>query len=680
MADAVSDRTLSDLITGKQRASFPVGVARAAYGQGMGMGWGDEAEAWLRSKLGQGRYEDLLKQIRAEQAQFGKDYPITSGAAELMGGVTPGVAMMMLPGGQAAGAAQVGRSTLGTIARMSALGAGTGAISGAGSAEEGQRVGGAAAGTVLGGALGVATPLVIRGATSGGRWLRDKLAPSAERARERAADKMSRALSEAGLTPRDIPGRMQRDVQQGVPSVVANVDPALVDLAETVAQRSGRGARKVEDALTRQKQGSRERVYQRAQRELGGGNYYADEAALVKDLRSRADDVYEAAYAHGDVDDPRIVEALKNPQFQAFWNRARAIADTEAQAAKLRGEDPSKFALPELYKPSGKFDANGNEILELARLPDVRTLDYIKRGLDATIDLGFRGSSLSKAEASALRDLRNQFVNAIDENVPAYRAARQSYAGDMEVIDAMRTGFNEFNSLDHEQIASMVAKMGPAEKEAFRTGVIRNIYGSIMSPSQNINAAQRLIGSPEMQAKLQPLVDNPGQFRLFQAALEREAQLFGQANRVLAGSQTGKRRELQAAFEADEEGGGVVGAAVKGALGDFKGALGTIVSRVLGSNRFNEETANRLADMLMSREPTEVAAVVRFLEQRAASAVPAARAATATEAGAVTGLTSSAWPDPTLQGAPADIEAPGAESGIVEQMIQSGPSIDEPLR
>ena len=49
MADQRSNLTLSDLITGNRPVDPYVGAARAALGQGLGMGWGDEAEAWLRT-------------------------------------------------------------------------------------------------------------------------------------------------------------------------------------------------------------------------------------------------------------------------------------------------------------------------------------------------------------------------------------------------------------------------------------------------------------------------------------------------------------------------------------------------------------------------------------------------------------------------------------------------------
>ena len=653
------------------------GAARAFLGQGLGMGWGDEGEAWLRSKLGDEPYEQALKQIRQEYAQYAKESPVTSTVAEFAGGMAPAVGMMFVPGAQAAGAAQAARSTVGALARLAGLGAATGAVSGAGSAEEGGRTSGAVTGGTLGGVIGLGTPIALRSAKGAGSWLRERLAPSEAGISARAGEKLSGALKESNLTPQQIEQIMARDRLMGVPSTVANVDYALADLAEAVAQRTGKGTRKVEKTLTQQKTGARERTYQQVAKGLKPGNYYDDEARMVQDLRSKAGSMYDEAYAMGDVDDPRIVEALKNPQFQAFFAKARSIADTEATAAKLRGEDPSRFALPEIYNPTGKFTESGADILELTKLPDVRTLDYIKRGIDASIDSGFRGQGMSTAEASALRSLRKEFVNAIDENVPAYRSARQEYAGDMEVIDAMRAGLADFGKLDSEQVVKMVAGMSKAEKEAFRTGVARNLYGKVMDPSTNFNAASRIINSPETVAKLQPLFDDPAHFRLFQTAMERESQLYQQANKILGGSQTAKRSAMR---EALDESPGVGEAVANAVTGGFWPSLTSMAARVARSSTITPQVADKLSDMLMSKNPAEVASVVKFLEQYEKGLAPKAVKDTAVERGAVMGSTATVWPSPQV-----DEGQLGGMGGDIEQDIRTdkafstsapGPDID----
>jgi hypothetical protein len=461
---------------------------------------------------------------------------------------------------------------------------------------------------------------------------------------------MRQAVREAEMEPRDIGTRIAQDRQMRVPSMVANVDPRMADLAEAVAQRTGRGAGKIEQALTEQKLGARERTYSQVRGAMQPGDYYGDEQKLLAELRQKASTMYDQAYAAGPIDDPRINAVLKTPAFAGFFAKAKQIADMEATAAKLRGEDPSKYELPELY--DFIKDQAGNIVdMKLRTVPDVRTLDYIKRGIDATIDSGFRGQGMSTAEAQALKQLRNQLGAAVDDNVPAYQAARAAYAGDMEILDAMRIGMNEFGKMDHEQVAAMVSKMAPSELAALRTGVARDLYSKIMAPSGNFNAAQRVIGSPEMQAKLQPLFDNPGQFRLFKAAMEREAQLFHQANRILGGSQTGKRAQMRESLEDD----GAVGDTLRDIVtGGWWNSLTNATGRFIRSSDMTEETANRLADMLTAKDPADVAAVVRLLEQHDKLMAPKALKAGAAEMGLTTGTASAFWPAPA---APVEEEA-----------------------
>lgn len=610
------------------------------------MGWGDEAEAWLRSKVGDADYDQSLKDIRNQYARYSTENPWASGTAEFVGGALPGVAMMMVPGGQVAGAAQLSRSTGATLARMGLLGAGTGAVAGAGSATEGSRVGGALGGAAIGGVTGVAIPVATRGGVKAKDWLMERLNPSEARIANIASRKMNRALSEDDLKPSDIEAKILADRALGVPSLVANTSPGTARLAEAVAQRTGKGASKVEHTLTGQKVGARERTHQQVVKGLHPGEYYADEQKLIDDLRTKAKTMYDDAYSFGEVSDPRIMEVLNTPVFKQFFGKARAISSMEASAAKLRGEDPSQYLLRDIYTAGPIDPATGVQDMALTTFPDVRTLDYIKRGIDATIDSGFRGQGMSTAEASAMRQLRNMFVGAIDENVPSYKAARTAYAGDLEIKDALHAGMNEFNKLDHEQVIKMVAGMTPGEKDAFRTGVSRHLYSRIMDPSGNFNAAQRIIGSPETQSKLQPLFDNPGQYRLFKAALERESQLFHQANRILGGSQTAQRQQMQGVLEGDE---GVGAAAADMVTGGMWNSLTNLVGRTLRGTNVTEPTANKLADMLMSSNPTEVAAVVKLLEQGAAKSAQRALHAGATEAGMITGTMSAGWPAPIEQ-------------------------------
>jgi len=635
-------------------------TARAVLGQGLGMGWGDEAEAWLRSKMGNESYETVLPKIRSEYGQYAKEYPITQGVSEFVGGAAPGIGMMMIPGMQPAG-----------LMRLGALGAASGAVSGAGSATEGNRASGAGGGALIGGGLGVGLPIALRAAGGAGKWLRERLFSTPEVVQNRALEKMNDAMRQAKVNPRDVQAQMAQDRAMGVPSVMANANPALRDLAEAVAQRAGAGSNAIEKQLTTQRLGAKGRVKAQTTAALKPIDYYGMEDSLTAQLRNNAKGLYDKAYAHGDVDDPRIVEVLKNPKFKAFFDKARGIADTEAQTAKLKGEDPLKFALPEIYKPSGRFDASGAEILDLVKLPDVRTLDYIKRGIDATIDSGFRGQGMSTAEASALRDLRKQFVNAIDENVPDYKIARKTYAGDLETLDALRMGRKEFKDLDPEQVKKMVDAMSSGEKDAFRTGVARYIYGTIGKQSNEPNMAQRIIGPEDMQEKLAMLFDNPADFELYKAALMRESQLYTESNKILGGAQTAKRLDLKASLDEDT---GMIESAATAATGNFDGALSSLVMGAIRSGQMSKARAEKMAEMLMAKDPNDVAAAVQMIEAYAAKQAPKQFRATLGEAGTVTGASTAIYPAPAPAPTAFDIISPTAD---IERALENRGSIED---
>lgn len=652
---------------------------RALLGQGLGMGWGDEAEAWLRSKVGKRTYEQELADINREYADYASRHGFIAPAAEFAGGVLPMVASYFLPGGQAAAPVTTAR-TAGALSRLASnplvrgtvTGATTGAVSGAGSAEPGKRVQGAAIGTGVGTVVGAGAPVVIRGGGAGLSWLRDRLLPTEESARRGAAERVNRALGQAregaGMTPQEAARVVEADRVRGIPSTMANVDPALVDLAETAAQRSGAGARRIEGELGRQSQGARERVMQRSRQAISGRNFYDDEVRMVEDLRNQARTLYDDAYAFGPVQDGRIQEILNTPQFRSFYDRARGIAENERMAARLRGEDTSRFDLPEIYT----VDPAGNAVLQA--VPDVRTLDYIKRGIDATIEAGYQGQGMSTAEANALRQLRREYVNAIDRatvdpqtGVSAYAQARRQYAGDMEVLDALRAGRNDFNRMDHEEIVNLFRDMGQAERDAFRSGAVRSVYSRIMDPAQNVNAAQRLVGSPEYAAKLQAIFESPAQFNLFRSALEREAQMFQQSNRILGGAATARRTQAREAFE---EGSPVSGVVADTLTSSFGNSLTNLVARVLRSATITDDIANEVSRLLMSSNPTEVAAAVRLLEDYGQRAVTGAARLNRAETGAIMGTMTAIPP------APPTSESPDIESAVRNRSAVAGPDIE----
>ena len=122
-------------------------IGRVGVGQGLMMGYGDEAEAYTRSLLPGGRsYEEELADVRKKVETTQRERPIAATTAEVGGSLAPTVAALAaIPftgGGSApAAAANVARTgtLLGNIARGglrgSAIGGAQGVVEGFGKGE-----------------------------------------------------------------------------------------------------------------------------------------------------------------------------------------------------------------------------------------------------------------------------------------------------------------------------------------------------------------------------------------------------------------------------------------------------------------------------------------------------------------------------------------------------------------
>jgi hypothetical protein len=569
------------------------------------MGWGDEGEAWLRSKLANEDYGTTLAEINKKYSKYKEEYPVSSTALEFGGAAIPAVGAMLLgpETGGAAPAAFLKTLYNSPYARNAMLtGPLTGSIQGAGMAAPEDRGLGFAEGAVLGGVTGAAMPLITRTGVGAFNWLRDRLAPSEALVAHRATGKVSEAMKEDEITPRQVNRTTMYDYARGIPSTIANASPSLVHLAETVAQRSGPSGRLVEEVLGEQKAGARERVYQRARNEISGGNYYEDSRKLADELSAKAQPLYDTAYEHGIVDNPEVLKYLKLPQFQ------EAMGATK----KLFAADGRDFPVEDV------FDEAGVKIGEKIT-PDVETLDNLKQGLDSLIEAQTDATTgkVTKLGRTYIKK-KNEFLSALDEEVPAYKEARRVYAGDKEVINAMEAGYKDFSHLDHEEVQQLVGDMSQAEKEAFKTGVVRNIHSIIMDPTNNMNAAAKVIQSPETQKSLSVLFDSPAQFDLFKSALLRESQLYNQANQIMGGAQTGRRIQARERFEQEPS---LTSAITEAATGTgFGSSLVNLAKNVARSSVMPDKIAHKVSELLMSKDPHEVAAAVKALEDYNAKA------------------------------------------------------------
>jgi hypothetical protein len=642
------------------------------------MGWGDEAEAYARSLIGGSDYNKELAAINKDYGQFAQEHPITVPLTEFAGGMLPVAASYLLTpatgGGSAPAAVATTARSVGALGKLAQgiramkavtppivktaiksglVGGVTGGIAGAGSAEQGEGVSGGISGGLIGGTLGTAAPLALRGVGTAAHWAGERFTPTATKMERAAAKRINEALTRSKLTAKEAGEIVNRDVANEIPVTLGNVSEPMVNLTGAAAQRAGLGEEIVAKKIGEQIYGggatpsSRQRVYRRTKKALGDEDY-ANLEVMKTNRRLEADPLYEKAYEFGEVNDPKINRLLDSPQFKEYYDRAKNIAATHALS-----EEPgsTKYLMKEIYEvtPEGKLIRKG--------LPDVRTLDLIKRGLDAKINTRFLGEGMDPDEAAALVKLRNTFKKSIDKatevnGVSDYAIARQKYAGDSEVMDAFELGKDKFGQMRRQDVETAISQMTPAEQDAFNTGVMDYIYKRVIAPSGNINAPQRILG--EMADKISPLFDSPEKFKLFVAATTREGQLLANATKISGNSATMRRALANQSFEDNS---GIGEALTDLVTGGPMHALGMGVMRLARQGNITDSMAGKMSEMLMSSKPEEVAAAVKILENYGTQSTKVS--ARLSKAGNLVagGLGVSAQPAPSVERKPRNIEA-----------------------
>jgi len=602
-----------------------------AVGQGLGLGFGDEAIARVRAKMEGRPYEDVVKEEREAYQRFQEKNPFVALGTELVSGAIPTVGMAMIPGagtpGAVMGASRMGMAAsklsqympkfmTGSMGRAAGAGATTGAIAGAGSETEGNRASGALSGGTTGAVLGPAVAKTIQVGGQGVKAVKNAFKPSPGAVEQRATNKVLEAMGRDEMDPTALKAKMLADQKLGVQSTIMDATPSLSTLGEAVVTRPGSGRKILGQGLNERLEGGREAAASRALKDIGKGvDYTAQEDKLVGTLRSNANKLYDTAYAHGSVDDTRILKVLEDDTFKKAFKEAQAISSKEARAAELRGEDASRFKLNDIYD----LDKDGN-MMSVGKIPDVRTLDYIKRGIDALIDKGYKGEGMGKAEANALKDLRKAYIGVIDENVPEYAAARAKYAGDMEVLDALRLGRTDYLSpkMLPNEAKKLVNGMSEAERDALRAGVAQSLLTKVMDSPQQINAAQRIIGAPATRKRLEALFQDPNEYKVFEAALTRESELFRNAQDIVRGSRTANKTEALKDLKAGNGIFDIAGEAVDIAAGSPGSVVGRVLKYLQARTTLDEKTAGEVAKMLKSGTTQEVDDTLKRLESSSA--------------------------------------------------------------
>ncbi len=556
-------------------ASKPLGYARSLT-EGATLGWGDEAGLGVAAGAAKlfadtddtyGEiYDSMRETYDREQGQFRKENPYGSLGAEFAGGLaTGGTALKYAPKLFAPV-----QSTAGRAAQLAGIGAGSGATAGAGFAKEGEKLKGAAFGGTIGGVLAPAVPLIGSAARKGSQLVQEAFPKLG--GRNTVQRQVSKDLVDAGYAnANEVKSGLTR---LGPQATIADLSENTLGRAEAIANMPGAGRQAAQDYVARNA-GAGRRIGDDINALFNGranlGDFVED---IVKRSEREAGPKYQRAMQQQIEITPELNRILKLSDTQKAWKQAQRFA-------KHEGID-----LPEIMKvaPDGK--------LIIESVPDMRSWDYIKKGLDAVIDRsGTTAMGKMDATGRSLSRLKSRMVSEIDKQNPDYAAARRVYGGLAETRKAAEEGLKFWNKTDH-QIGRMLKDMSQSEKDAFRLGAMQKIYDEAKKTTFGGSVEKRLFNSADKVDKIKAMLQDDDAYRALEGSLRRESAFNRTYQATTQGSQTARR--LAGAGES-----GIDPSLGVAALGGPKALMASLLGRAKHLGEPKAAQRQELAGLLM---------------------------------------------------------------------------------
>jgi hypothetical protein len=492
------------------------GTARAAL-QGATFGWSDEIGGALAALAGSFRtgesfddaYSKIHQQLQDKREKFSKDNPGVALGAEIAGGLATGV----LGGAKALGGQAFRQATnAGKIGRTMGVGAAQGGVYGGGAADQGDTLEGAASGAALG---AVAAPVVGGALNAAGRglgatanYVGAKLAESprskAERVLRQTAEASGRTGDEiadkyAALNTRNNRVFGERTAKD---AALVDVNDSFRTVGRAAMNRQGTARDAGREFVEKRQAAQQERLMEAIESVAGSKSEYGSTfKRKMLELQQQSKPLYDKAFQAG-IRTNQKLESLKG----------------------AKGKDQPKAILAWAYnKARGQLGPGANE-LEVWHLAKS---EYISDAIGKAVRKG------ENAKARRLIAQKNDLMDLLTQQNPAYKEATEAYADGISLVNAIKLG-REFLKKDVEDLTDLVLGMSKSEKELFQLGAVKALGKMMDKTGTNRDARLKLINSREMKEKLTLVMDDVDTF-LKQAGIEDS---FTQTRQMLTGNST----------------------------------------------------------------------------------------------------------------------------------------------
>lgn len=265
----------------------------------------------------------------------------------------------------------------------------------------------------------------------------------------------------------------------------------------------------------------------------------AGHANILEKLRIAQTDA--SSNAPGAVWSPRIQQFLDDPVAKSGLARGLEVQRLEALAAG-KPFNPTEYAITGM-------DEAGNPIV--GNVPNMRTLDAVKRGLDEIINdypKDVTGKAVLDQRGRAVDQVRKSLLKELDDINPDYSAARAKYQGFAKSRDALDRGYKSTGrTVFDRDIARASESYGPKEMGQFRSGYASGLRDQVSNATDRTNPYQFLWGGNERRAKLGTVFPEGAPIIGRQAELESD--MAKTAWETLGGSPTQRRAMADQLFD-----------------------------------------------------------------------------------------------------------------------------------
>ena len=519
---ALKSGDLSNLSDGALQSlsgeSKPVGnwydVPRAAL-QGLTFGMSDEIGAGLAAIPASiatmtnplDVYSDMHQSLQDERKQFREDNPGTALAAELAGGLATG----------GAGATKLLASlpkTMPTLAKLMAVGATEGGIYGTAAADRGERVKGGAIGAGLGSALAPVGQLAGGVGRGVGRYMAPKAkhvllgSPARDARRE-----LTSILSREGVDNIDElasqSGRLNKtlaDVSEGAKATAAGIaadvdNPKIAAMSETFLKQRNKD-------LTKRSLSS------------------LDEALDLPSSITTRDAIQSVSKAKSEAASRLYGQAEKIPYQPSQYVRTM-LSD--------KGPKEVQSALKKAMDQVSVSRAAGDEVGHFA------LIDQLKKNLDDQIMVHMRQGS--KNAAKNLIRVKNKILTDIDAQNPAYKEARDTFAGHSAMEDAAERGKSLFKD-NIDDLGDYLETLSASERTMHLFGVKQAVRDKLMAGREGTMTLNRISSQSNLE-RLEKAFPSKAAFNAFKREMDAEAGAFETYRLISQGSKTGMVQAAQ---------------------------------------------------------------------------------------------------------------------------------------